>query len=292
MTGDSSDDPEAIGRIMLKSLRDRRGSLYDRVDEFNEKLANADGTRTFKTFNRSSGRVEEHAASKVPNRQQLVRRLYRGFLRNPGKVDEAEQLAGRLPMRQQQELAMQSLRRKHAESLKAMKARGMLPDDISEERAAVSLNIDAHNMVDHLECDTRELSLIRILRAATDTVLFNEAEKLADIELGRFVARVLPDHISRVQLLDMALSSYKHLHVPEPPRQLVAAKRPASGRLQRRASFTHKGGVQALLAYRDPSSQVERPTSQKKLPALNALFTPDGDFSASVTPMDQPLTIG
>jgi hypothetical protein len=191
----------------------------------------SDGVRT---FDAATGQVviNKHG---IPSRVALVNEHYSTFLRDPQKVREVGDYVSRLPLQRQRELAVESVKRKNAAEYERMVQRDVFDEAISRQRAQVSLRMSVENMVGNLHHDTRELSLIRIHSAAVDSLLHQEAERLADRAIKQHLAKVVPDSTTSVDILEMTLDAWRRRHVPEPPRRVIEP--PNRRQSVRRASF-------------------------------------------------------
>ena len=197
------------------------------------------GASAVKTFNKESLRVEtlKGTAAGIPKRSTLIRKKYKSFLENAAKVTEAEQHVDRLSLREKMALALQSLRRRHREEWDRMVRRGVFSDEVARERANVLFRIEVDNTIGHINSDTKELSVIRIHNAAADAILFNEAQRLADVEIQQFLCEILPDSVTPVDVLELSLDAYRQAHVPHPPRRLLPETARHTSRVGRRSSF-------------------------------------------------------
>lgn len=251
---------------------------------------------TFRTFDHSSGEVTVKSKAAVPKRSTLVRQRYYELWADPDKVEEAEQLVRKLASAKKSEYAVASVKRRHAEILSKILRKGVFSPEIAHCRINVSLRIALEELIGHLGMDTAELSHIRVHNAATDTVLYLEAERRADEELKRFVAKILPSSTTAVDLMEMAIDSYRQRHVPPPPRRLVDGE-PPQPKPQRRPSFKAVAMVpglssfQPLVTARDPATplskgpvegatQVERSASRHGFGLTHGSITPQPDGGA------------
>ena len=252
-----------------------------------------------RTFDSKTGQVTVNHASTVPKRANLVRRHYLAYWRNPKKVAESEELVRRLPFKTRKKYAIESVKRKHQEELQRIIAKDVFDQEVALHRVNVSLQMSLEHIVGQLDSETRELSMIRMESAATDAVLYKEAERVADAEIQHFHAKVIPAGTTAVQLMSMAIDSYKERFVPAPPRQLVpetaspVPMKPTS-RLSRRPSAMMGGGLTSFMpppapslqhAMTQPNFSTPQSKSLSKSPAQKSL----GRKRYSVVMLDDPL---
>jgi hypothetical protein len=202
-----------------------------------------------RTFDSKTGLVQVNHKSSIPKRTALIREKYLGFWKDDKKVQEAEELVGRLSMSDRQKCAINSIRRRHQEELNRILKKDVFDSEVAVSRINISMQMAFEHIIGHLGTDTRELSYIRMQAAAADDVLWREAERMADAEIQHFQATVIPAGTTAVELMSLAIDSYRERYVPAPPRQFAKTEtasppqfKQGSSRLARRPSGIYHAG--------------------------------------------------
>ena len=205
-----------------------------------------------RTFDAATGEVRLSAFG-IPKRSYLVAHQYRKMLTNDMKMQEIASYVARMPLKRQRALAIESALQKHQDEFGRMVSRDVYAPEVSFQRAEIMYRMAIHNMVGHLSADTRELSMIRIHSAAVDTVVYQEAEKVADQQIKQHLAKVVPDSTSGIDILSMTLDAWRRINVPEPPRRVIE---PAPVTISRRRASVRLNGSFVGI----PSNAAMRPT--------------------------------